>query len=142
MRLNPNSSVGWARNGYMHCWLGDFAAGVEDFKRAMRLSPFDPATYVFQAGLGMAYMFLHNWPIAIDWLRRSLSNNRHFAPAYRYLVVCLVQSGRIAEAREVVCELTRLDPLSGVGRAQMIALRDEEPKRLYVESLRQAGLPE
>jgi TolB-like protein/class 3 adenylate cyclase/Tfp pilus assembly protein PilF len=142
MRLNPNSCVGWYRNGYIHCWLGDFAAGVEDFKRAMRLSPFDLSTYMFQAGLGMAYMFQHDWPTAIDWLRRSLSNNRHFAPAYRYLVVCLVQSGRIAEAREVVGELTRLDPLTSIRRSLLSGMRDEEPKRLYVESLRQAGLPE
>jgi adenylate cyclase len=141
-RINPNSSTAWARRGFIDCWVSEFAAGVESFNRAMRLSPFDPSTYLFQAGLGMAYMYLHDWPMALDWLRRSLSNNRHFAPTYRFLVVCLVQSGKLDEARQVVRELTRLDPLSSVRRSLIAGIRDEEPKRLYVESLRQAGLPE
>ena len=141
-RINPNSSGAWARRGFIRCWMSEFQAGIEDFNRAMRLSPFDPATYMFQAGLGMAYMYLHDWPVAIDWLRRSLSNNRHFAPTYRFLVVCLAQSGRLDEARQVVTELTRLDPLSSVRRSLIAGIRDEEPKRLYIESLRQAGLPE
>lgn len=141
-RLNPNSSIAWSRSGFIRCWMSGFADGVENFTRAMRLSPFDPSTYIFQTGLGMAHMFLHDWSVAIDWLTRSLSNNPHFAPTYRFLVVCLVQSGRLDEARQFVGELTRLDPLSSIRRALITGFRDQEPKRLYVDSLRQAGLPE
>jgi tetratricopeptide (TPR) repeat protein len=141
-RLNPSSSAAWARSGFIHCWLGDFVAGAANFSRAMRLSPFDSLTYMFQAGLGMAHLFQGNWPVGIEWCQKSLSNNRYFAPTYRYLAICLVQSGRMNEARKVIAELIKIDPLSRISRAQMIALRDEEPKRLYIESLRLAGLPE
>ena len=142
MRLNPNSSIGWARSGFVNCWMSNFETGAACFSRAMRLSPSDPMTYVFQSGLGMAHMFQQNWPVAIDWITRSISNNRYFTPSYRYLAISLVQSGKIGEAREVVRELIRLDPLSSINRAQLNCYRDEEPKRMYVESLRQAGLPE
>jgi len=141
-RLNPNSSLGWGRAGYIKCWVSEFRAGIECFNRAMRLSPFDPMTYVFQSGLGMANMFLGDWPAAIAWLRRSLSNNRHFAPTYRFLAVSLVGSGQLEEARRVIAELTTFDPLSSMRRAQMTGFRDEAPKRLYIDSLRRAGLPE
>jgi len=142
-RLNPNSSISWSRSGFIHCWMSNFETGVASFVRAMRLSPSDPMTYIFQSGLGMAHMFQHNWPVAINWLRRSISNNRYFAPTYRFLAVSLVQSGKIDEAREIVRELVQLDPLSSMTRAQLItAFRDEAPRRLYLESLRQAGLPE
>jgi TolB-like protein/class 3 adenylate cyclase/tetratricopeptide (TPR) repeat protein len=141
-RLNPNSSMGWSRSGFVHCWISNFKNGVACFRRAMRLSPHDPMTYVFQSGLGMAHMFQHNWPVAMTWLRRSLSNNRYFTPTYRFLAVSLLQSGRVEEARELIRELVQLDPRSNIRRARLTGFRDKEPKRLYIESLRQAGLPE
>jgi pentatricopeptide repeat protein len=90
----------------------------------------------------MAHLFLHQWDVAIGWLRRSLTNNRNFAPTYRFLAVALVQSGRLEEAHRVIQEMATLDPLSSIQRARITGFRDEEPKRLYIESLRGAGLPE
>ncbi len=143
LRINPNASMAWARSGYIRCWVSEFATGKECFSRAMRLSPVDPMTYLFQTGAGMAHMFLHEWPEATDWLRRALSNNRHYAPAYRFLAVSLVQSGQIDEARQVVRDLLAIDPLSSVSRSQSgTGFRDAEPRRLYLDGLRQAGLPE
>jgi adenylate cyclase len=142
-RFNPNSSLGWARSGFIRCWVSEFSTGIEYFLRAMRLSPADPMTYTFQTGLGMAHMFLHDWPEALKWLRRAVATNRYDAPGYRFLAVTLVQCGEIEAARHVIRDLLAIDPLSSVSRSQVLTgYRDPEPRRLYIESLRQAGLPE
>jgi adenylate cyclase len=142
-RLNPSSSSGWMRSAFIRCWTSEFATSAEYFRRAMRLSPADPMTYLYQSGLGTAHLFLGDWPAAIDWLRRSLSNNRHHAPTYRMLAVALVQSGNLDEAKRVVQQMLAIDPVSSLARSHYYTgLRDAEPRRLYVESLRLAGLPE
>jgi adenylate cyclase len=142
-RLNPSSCIGWVRSGFIRCWTSEFATSVEFFRRAMRLSPADPMMYAAQTGLGMAQLFLGEWPVAIEWLRRALSNNRYYAPAYRMLAVALVQNGHLDEAKQVVQQVLAIDPLTTLSRSlSHTGLRDPEPRRLYVESLRLAGLPE
>ena len=142
-RLNPSSSQAWARSAMIRCWTSEFAESVEYFSRAMRLSPTDPQLHIFQTGLGMAYTFLQNWPAAIDWLQRALSNNEHFAPAHRFLAVSLVQSGRLEEAGNAIRKLLTIDPLSSLSRSSLYTgFRDPGPKRLYLDSLRTAGLPD
>jgi adenylate cyclase len=142
-RLNPSSSQAWARSAMVRCWTSEFTEGANYFSRAIRLSPTDPQLHIFQTGLGMAYTFLQDWPAAVDWLRRALSKNEHFAPAYRFLAVALVRSGRLDEARDTVRKLLTVDPLSSLARSRRYTgFRDAEPKRLYLESLRAAGLPE
>ena len=142
-RLNPSSSQAWARSAMIRCWTSEFAESVEYFSRAMRLSPTDPQLHIFQTGLGMAYTFLQNWPAAIDWLQRALSNNEHFAPAHRFLAVTLVQSGRLEEAGNAIRKLLTIDPLSSLSRSSLYTgFRDPGPKRLYLDSLRTAGLPD
>lgn len=142
LRMNPNSSTAWSRSGLISCWTGQYPTGAEHFRRAMRLSPADPLTFQFQAGLGTAYLFLHDWAQAISWCRRALANNQSFAPVYRILAVALVQSGSIEEARAVVGQVLAIDPLSSLSRSQVTAFRDPEAKSLYLKGLRQAGLPE
>jgi adenylate cyclase len=142
-RLNPSSCYAWSRSAGIRCWTSDFATSAEYFRRALRLSPADPWTYAFQSGLGMALLFLGNFPEAIDWFRRALSNNRNHAPSYRLLAVALVQSGRLEEAKQVVQQMRAIDPISSLSRSEFFTgFRDPEPKRLYLESLRAAGLPE
>ncbi len=142
-RLNPSSCSGWARSAFVRCWTSEFATSVEYFRRAMRLSPADPMMYAYQSGLGMAHLFLGDWAVAIEWLRRALSNNRLYAPAYRLLAVALVQSGKVDEAKQVVRQMLAIDPVSSLSRSHYYTgFKDAEPRRLYVESLRLAGLPE
>jgi adenylate cyclase len=142
-RLNPNSAAGWARNAFIRCWVSEFAAAIEYFLRAMRLSPTDPMRYAYQTGLGSAYMFTGEYATALQWLQRTLSLNRHFAPAYRYLAVTQVRMGKLEDARQTVRELLAIDPLSSISRSEFYTgFRDAEPRQLYVESLRLAGLPE
>ena len=127
----------------VRCWTSEFAEGADYFSRAIRLSPTDPQLHIFQTGLGMACTFLQDWPAAIDWLRRALSKNENFAPAYRFLAVALARSGRLGEARDTVRRLLTIDPLSSLSRSsRYTGFRDPEPKRLYLQSLRMAGPPE
>ena len=59
------------------------------------------------------------------------------------MAVTLVQSGKLEEARGAIRKLLTIDPLSTLSRSSLYTgFRDPEPKRLYLESLRAAGLPD
>jgi adenylate cyclase len=143
IRLNPNSASAWSRSAFIRCWVGDFKTATEHFARAMRLSPADPLMYAYQSGMGSALMFLRDFPAAINWLKKSISNNQNLSSTHRFLAVALVQSGKVEEARQVVSDLLAIDPLSSLTRsARYTGYRDAAPRQMYLESLKVAGLPE
>jgi adenylate cyclase len=142
-RSNPSSSSAWGRSAFIRCWVSEFETAIEHFARAMRLSPADPQLYLYQGGMGSAHMFLRDFPAAIGWLKKSLSNNHNFASAQRFLIVALVQSGKLDEARATVKQLLAVDPLSNLTRsARHTGYRDAAPRQMYLDGLRAAGLPE
>jgi len=42
LELNRNLATAWAASGWIHIWLGQQDSAIEEFSRAMRLSPLDP----------------------------------------------------------------------------------------------------
>ena len=53
LALNPSSAAAWISSGWVHCYVDELETALEHFGRAMRLSPFDPESYLIQGGDGL-----------------------------------------------------------------------------------------
>src|SRR5262245_8426944 len=143
LELNQNSAFAWGMSGITFGYLNDPEAALERFRRAWRLSPFDPYNYFFLVGAGMAEFVAGRYEEAIGWLRKTIRGNRRFLPGHRHLVTALANAGRIEEARAAAADLLALEPGFSVGTlASWYPLRPAENLERYVSGLRIAGLPE
>ena len=142
--LNPNSArvaftAGWIRN-----YVGQAAAAIEHFQRAIRLSPLDPATASFLTGLGFAYTRTGKFDDALSAGLRALREAPDFHSSYRLVIVCLVGLGRLDEARVVAQRLLALAPGLTVTKCRALTAvgSDAEYTDSYMASLSLAGIPD
>jgi tetratricopeptide (TPR) repeat protein len=143
LELNENSAFAWGMSGITYGYLGEGEKALERFRRAWRLSPFDPFSYFFLVGAGMAEFVSGRFDEAVVWLRKTLRVNPRFLPGHRHLVTALANAGRLAEARDAAKELLALEPGFSVRTlASWYPLRPAENLERYVAGLRGAGLPE
>jgi len=136
--------------------LGQFEKSLDFRDRTIRLSPLDPALFIWYSGKSSAYFGLKQYDQAIDWARRAIAINPNFIPgAHANLVAALALSGREGEAREA---LQRYLALPSSGQLRTIAAwkayvnskvdeQHRDPRILesndrLVEGLRKAGMPE
>ena len=95
------------------------------------------------SALGCAYLMARHFDEAIKWTSRALRERPSFAPALRFQAVCLVELGRLSEARDTVAHLLQLEPRLTIstlrGRAPIF---DAKLMNTFLEGLRKAGLPE
>lgn len=80
---------------------------------------------------------------AIQWTSRALRERPSFAPALRFHAACLVELGRVEEARETVAHLQQLEPELTISALRRRApIFDPQLLNAYLDRLRNAGLPE
>ena len=110
----------------------------------MRLSPLDPLTYFFCAGVGFAYAFAGRYDEAISWATKALHEQPNWPTALRVAAIANALSDRMVEARAAMACLREVDPALRLGNLDRVAppVRRAEDRVRFVESLRTAGLPE
>lgn len=144
LALNPNSAHAWNAKGYVAYRHNQLDSAIDAFMRAIRLSPLDPLSGYFTNGLAIANLASGRYEEALEWADRSLHEFPEYAPAIRSKVVACVQLGRIEEARNEVERMVELQPGSTIAKWQASAIQFLSTKVLavYLDSLREAGLPE
>jgi TolB-like protein len=142
LALNPNSASAWSASGWVRTFLGEPAAAIESFERAMRLSPFD--IYTAYTGIGIAHVFAGRYDGATSWATKACQEQPNNASAWRLAAIAHALSDRIVEAREAMARVRELSPalrLSNLARVAPPYRRPEDLAR-WTEGLRKAGLPE
>ena len=143
LELNQNSAFAWGMSGITFGYLNEPEAALERFRRAWRLSPFDPFNYFFLVGAGLAEFIAGRYDEAIGWLRKTIRANPRFLPGHRHLVTALSNAGRHEEARVAAVALLALEPGFSVATlASWYPLRPAKNLERYISGLRAAGLPE
>jgi hypothetical protein len=72
-----------------------------------------------------------------------LRERPNFAPALRFHAACLVELGRLSEARDTVANLLQLEPGLTISKLRRRApIFDATLMNAYLARLRMAGLPE
>ena len=109
---------------------------------AIELSPYDPSMYVFTSHAASAHLAAGEPSRAIDYLERSLRENRMFVATHKLMTIALVLAGRNDEARRAAAELLALEPGFTVGsfRERYPGHRAPYAPR-YFEALAAAGVP-
>ena len=141
--LNPNSAHAWSASGQVACNQNRLGPAIEAFQRAMRLSPLDPAGYIFAFGLARAHLSAGQYDDAMEWVDRCLRERPRYILAIRYKVVLCAHLDRIDEAHEWLRRLLALQPGLTITRFKAVATVFMPPETLaiFLEGLRKAGLP-
>ena len=99
LALNPNSTRALLAAGWVRGYVGDATIAIEHFQRAIRLNPLDPEMGYMLSGLGWAYLIAGKCEDALSAGLKSLQESPAWIPAHHLVVICLVQLGRVDDAR-------------------------------------------
>jgi tetratricopeptide (TPR) repeat protein len=143
LMINPNSVMALTLGGWIEIMRGNQGAGRGMIERAQRLSPRDPRGWLAAGALAIAATVDENYPEAIAWAEKALTQNRRFAVALRVLIVAMVKLGQKEHAGAIARELLDVEPeLTIAGFFKRIPLPVETMATTYTEALRAAGVPE
>ena len=123
-------------------FAGDYATAIDHADRAMRLSPFDPLSFVFSLARGISHLFQRQSPEAVAWLRKAAQQNPRNVPTFLWLGSALAHAGQMEEARAAIRRLLELHPKTSVSWRRQHRLYSEDDNEYLLEGARLAGLPE
>ncbi|MEO8936176.1 MAG: tetratricopeptide repeat protein [Burkholderiaceae bacterium] len=112
--INPNESIAWLHKGNARSFRADGCGAVTHVRKALALSPLDPARHFYQGILAGATLSAGDYDGAIAAARSALRINRGHVSAHRVLAIALSLQGRLDEAREVIRDLRVLEPTLNV----------------------------
>ena len=142
--LNPNCGYAWNFLGWSYAYYNESAPATEALLQAMRLSPFDPQSWMFAGGFAHARFAAGRYEEAIEFADRAV----HVQPrATAVLTVRIAAYGnldRLEQGRECVKRLRQSDMWPRIVAFRKVAEKMLSPEVLarYLEGLRNAGLPE
>ncbi len=143
LRINPNSVTALALGGWIEIMRSNQGPGRTMIERAQRLSPRDPRGWFTSGAMAIAATADENYPEALQWAEKALTQNRRFAVALRVLIVALVNLGRKDRAGTIARELLEVEPaLTISGFFKRIPFPRDTMAASYAEALRAAGVPE
>ena len=115
--------------------------GIENLKRAMRLSPI--VTAPRSAILGTAYRNAGQLDLAVATLENTVERFPRFISGRVALTSCYVLMGKEQEAEQEAREILRRDPAYTIARYTTPNLyRNTETMEKWADSLRKAGIPD
>jgi len=141
LKLDPNSAWTCQRSGWINVYLRQSDTALEQFKRAMRLSPVDPLMFNIFIGIGCAYIDKAEYGEAAHWIDKGLREKPDAVWAYRPLTAALFHAGRIEEAKLTCTTLLRHFPNLTVSGLIESTPGNDFMRGKYAEAFRALGLP-
>lgn len=141
--LDPNLAEARHWSGWIHLYLGDVAAAIEQFHIALRLNPLDPWIVWVQSGLAYAHFFAGRDNEASMWATFAVRQQPNYLSAQFIRMACYAVSEQIGEAQEICAHIMRLKPTLRISqiRESTPFRRPEDIERL-AQAYRIAGIPE
>ena len=142
LALDPNCAWAWSRLAWVENYADQPQKAIENFERALRLSPIDPMNFNNYAGLGSAHEILQDYDNAAALYRRALLERPNASWIYRNLASTLSGSGRIDEARLAFAEMLRSYPDLTISKYKQAMVFSGTTLDRMAENLRKLGLPD
>jgi adenylate cyclase len=140
--LDPNAAWAWARLGWLENYADRSKKAIENFERALRLSPIDPMNFNNYAGIGSAHEVAQEYDKAAAFYRRALEERPNASWIYRNLAASLSGAGRVEEAKLAFADLMRSYPDLTVSRFKQAMVFSPAVLNRMAENLRKLGLPD
>lgn len=142
--LNPNLAVIYCGLGDSLAYEGRVSEAIPYFQRAIELSPHDPLRWAFYSYRALAHMFAREFELAEDWARKAtrVPNCHYWGFSHRVAALGYLQ--RADELDEALTELRNINPdvTCKMVQRRLFYLKNPSQVALYIEGLRQAGVPE
>jgi adenylate cyclase len=138
--LDPNSAWAWQRLGWLETYTERPDRALDDFQRALRLSPLDPMNFNVNAGMGAAKEVAQQYDEAVSCYRRALEERPHANWIYRQLASALVDAGRTEEARQAYSTLIASYPELTVEKVKRAMVFSDRMLDRIAMNLRALGL--
>ena len=140
LRLNSNFALAQGYYGLGLAYVGRWQEGVEAARRALRLSPRDPFSAIYNGVAAYAEFVGRNYDEAIRLAREAIRQRVDFVSAYRLLAAAAAMAGEIGLAKATLRDIRRVQPdISLAWMARQMPV-NEAQRDHYVEALRRAGL--
>lgn len=110
LALDGGSAWAWGRSAWLDVYAGRAATAIERFEISLQLAPHDPLIFNNYAGLGCAYLGLHNYGEAARWLMRAVVEHPPAAWAHRVLGPVHLLAGNRTQAQHSLAVVKRLYP--------------------------------
>jgi TolB-like protein/Tfp pilus assembly protein PilF len=142
--LNPSLAVAFCGLGDSLAYEGRIDEALPYFDKAISLSPFDPQRWAFYAYRALAHLFAGQYEDAVEWSQKAIRvPNSHYWPLVHRVAALghLHHDEALAAARAELLE--RQPEIScAFARRRLFWVKNPAHVALYVEGLRNAGIPE
>jgi adenylate cyclase len=139
--LFPNNAEINAGLGMILNDAGKPEEAISVLKNAIRLNPIPPGWCLGR--LGDAYRLTRQYEKAVHKYKEAIQLEPDDMISHLNLALCYVKLGREADAHAEAKEVLRINPkFSAESYAKHIPLKDEASKKLFIDGMRKAGLPE
>jgi adenylate cyclase len=140
--IDPNAAWAWSRLGWLENYADQPQKAIENFERALRLSPIDPMNFNNYVGLGSAHEVAQEYDKAAALYRRALEERPNAGWIYRNLASSLSGAGRVEEAKRAFAEMMCNYPDLTVAKFKQAMVFSSVPLNRMAENLRKLGLPD
>jgi TolB-like protein/Tfp pilus assembly protein PilF len=141
LRLNPNFSLAQAYYSLALSYCGRWQEADLAARRALRLSPRDPFSAVYNGIASYAQFIGRNYEEAMRLARDGLRQRSDFVGAHRVLTAAAGMAGQADVARAALQELHRAQPnISLAWIASQMPIKEDADRAHYLEGFRRAGL--
>jgi adenylate cyclase len=138
--LDPNSAEVLIASAWVHCFnCANPGKAIEQFTRAMRLSPRDPDTGRALCGLAFANLIRGSNDEGLQWSQKALQELPNLTVAHRAQILALVRLNRMDDARETAQRMIALDPGFTIA-TRMPPYRDDRFREELHGALQSVGL--
>ncbi len=141
LRLNPNFSLAQGFFGLALSYCGRWEEGAEAAHRALRLSPRDPYSALYNGIVAYSQFVGRSYEEAMRMAREAIRQRSDFVGAHRVLTAAAGMAGRADIAARALLELRRAQPnISLAWLAEHMPIQSAANREHYLEAFRRAGL--
>jgi adenylate cyclase len=140
--LDTNCAWAWSRLGWIENYSDQPNKAIENFERALRLSPIDPMNFNNYVGIGSAHEISERYDEAAALFRRALVEQPNAVWIYRALAAALSGAGRIEEAKQALVEVLRYYPDLTISKVRQAMVFSDAALDRMAENFRRLGLPD
>ena len=105
LNINPNFAAAHGHLGMAYGLDDQPDKAIAHLEQAIRMSPHDPQTFLFNANLAIAHYVAGRYAEAVAFGRKAVQQRPGFTPGVRIYAASLAQAGQIEESNAVLDQL-------------------------------------